>query len=67
MLKARRALLEQEINKLFQESAELYLCLVRGTGAGPEDHRHYDELRASLAARRHELDQVNWLIQRGYE
>ena len=65
MLKDRRALLEQEINKAHDEAAALYLHIV--TGGGDVHDPEYQVLKNKITSLQFDLNIVNQLIYKGHE
>jgi hypothetical protein len=65
MLKDRRVLLEQEIVKLHQEAASMYLNLVRTNS--DLLNNSYQELRERISSLEFDLNIVNQLIYKGHE
>lgn len=65
MLRDRKALLEQEIKKLHNEAANMYLSLVIG-GSGDVHSKEYQELKEKISTLTFDLNAVNTLIAQGH-
>jgi hypothetical protein len=64
MLKDRIILVQQEITKLTDMLAQMYLdAMVSGNNVSPE----YHTLRTHLTDRIHERDMINMLLQKGMQ
>ena len=65
MLKDRKLLVEQEITKLSDTAAHMYLDAIRGVSA-PLDEK-YDQIRTKITDLQHERKMIQMLLEQGHE
>ena len=67
MLKDRRVLIEQEIEKTIKEGSKLYLQLVVDWPDGVNNSHTYHQLREKTTSLQFELQLINQLIEQGQQ